>query len=158
MILELKSSTPTTGNVKIYRKWTESQEKIINQSASSSHVDLQMFHKLAKNSEIQSKHIMRFTNMCECSKEKKNPSAASTINQWAYETFFFFFKCCGWVVLDNKNKMPCELLSYLHHYRTPDDTENTFLNVHLIMPRTVRPQKKMMTAKIGRSHDSPWTF
>lgn len=47
--------------------------RIINQSASSSHVDLQMFHKLAKNSEIQSNHIMRLTNMCECSKEKNIP-------------------------------------------------------------------------------------
>lgn len=46
------------------------------------------------------------------------------------------------MVLDNKNKMPCELLSYLHH-RNPDDTENTFLNVHLILALTVRPQKMM---------------
>lgn len=57
------------------QKFAESEQrasgKIINQSTSSSHADLQMFHEHAKNSEIQSKHIMRLTNMCECSKGKK---------------------------------------------------------------------------------------
>lgn len=67
------------------KKFAESEQRgsgrIINQSVSSSHADLQMFHKLAKNSEIQSKHIMRLTNMCECSKEKKkSPSSAPTMN------------------------------------------------------------------------------
>lgn len=121
--------------------------RIINQCASSSHTDLQMFHKLSKNSEIQSKHIRRFTNMCECSFIFYNESVT------IWNVFFLFML---WLSGFGQQKKKChamQLPSYLH-YRNPDDTANTFLNVRLATAQTVRPQKEM-TAKIDRSHDWP---
>lgn len=72
------------------------------------------------------------------------------MNQWPYETFSFY-ALAEWFWTTKKKKTACELRSYLH-FRNPDDTENTFPNVHLIMAQTVRPQKTT-TAKIDGACD-----